>query len=242
MIGPVAVPRVVVVQHVAEEPPGLVEEELRGAGAAVELVRVHLGERVPRTAAGLSGVVVLGGPMGVGDLGSLPHLEDELALLGSSLALSLPTLGICLGSQLLAHALGARVRPGPRPEIGWAALELSGVGLADPLLGGLPPSFPALHWHGDVFELPAGAVHLARSARTENQAFRCGRALGLLFHLEASPAQVEGMARAFGRELEAAGVEVAALLADTARFAAPAQAHGRQVFRRFAALAAQGES
>jgi len=241
MIAPVLAPRVVVVEHVAEEPPGLVGDELRRAGVEVAVVRVHRGEPVPRSAAGLSGVVVLGGPMGVPDLPSRPHLRDELALLESALALSVPALGICLGSQLLAHALGARVAAGPRPEIGWAPLALSDAARADPILGGVPSPFSALHWHGDVFDLPPGAVHLARSARTENQAFRSGRALGLLFHLEASAAQVEGMARAFPAELRAAGVEPEALLSDTARFAAPAEALGRRVFARFARVVAGAE-
>ncbi len=101
-------------------------------------------------------------------------------------------------------------------------MALSPAAASDPVLGGLPAEFPALHWHGDVFELPPGAVHLARSALTENQAFRSGAALGLLFHLEAGPGQVAAMARAFGSELASAGVDPAALRADTERLAAAA--------------------
>jgi len=235
-----AAARILAVEHVAEEPPGLVEEELRRAGLEVSVVRVHRRDPVPRSAAGLSGLVVMGGPMGVGDSGSLPHLRDELALVESALSLSLPVLGICLGSQLLAAALGARVSRGPAPEIGWAPVELSEAARADPLLGGLPPSFPALHWHGDVFALPGGAAHLARSAGTETQAFRRDRAYGLLFHLEAGRAQVEGMARAFGGDLLRAGVDPGLILRDTARFAAEGERLGRQVFGRFARLAIGG--
>ena len=232
--------RVLAVEHVAEEPPGLVADELRRAGATVEVARVHRGERVPRSSAGLDAVVIMGGPMGVLDLGTLPHLRDEVALLESALSRSLPVLGVCLGSQLLAHALGARVEPGPAPEIGWAEVELSDAARGDALLGGLPRSFPALHWHGDVFELPAGAAHLARSRATPNQAFRSGRAYGLLFHLEAIPAQVAGMARAFADELRRAGVGSEALLEDTGRFAPEAERLGREVFGRFARLATGG--
>lgn len=240
MMVPMESPPVLVVEHVSEEPPGLIAEELSRAGAAVKVARVHRGDPVPRTAVGLAGVVVMGGPMGIGDIGSLAHLRDELALLESALSRTVPVLGICLGSQILARALGGRVAAGPRPEIGWAPLELSPAAALDPILRGVPSSFVALHWHGDVFDLPPGAVHLARSAPTENQAFRAGRAFGLLFHLEASPAQVGAMAESFGGELAAAGVEPRSLLADTERFAAEAQRLGRQVFGRFARLVIGG--
>ncbi len=233
-------PRVLAVEHVAEEPPGLVADELRRAGAAVEVVRVHRGDAVPRTAAGLAGLLVMGGPMGVADLPDLPHLRDELELLRSALARAVPVLGICLGSQLLASALGARVTRGARPEVGWANVELSAAAASDPILGGLPQAFPALHWHSDVFELPPGAVHLARSAMTENQAFRSGLAFGLLFHLEAGPAQVVAMARAFAGELAEAGVDAAVLRADTERLAQPGEQLGREVFGRFARLVTGG--
>jgi len=235
-----AAPRVLAIEHVAEEPPGLVEDELRRAGAEVDVVRVHRGDRVPVSAAGLAGLLVMGGPMGVAGSSLLPHLRDELALLESALAASVPTLGICLGSQLLAKALGAEVSTGPRPEIGWARVELSPAAAADPLLCGLPPSFPALHWHGDVFALPPGAAHLARSAQTENQAFRSGRACGLLFHLEAGRAQVAGMARAFAGELLRAGVDPGELLRDTSRLADEGERLGRHVFGRFARLVTGG--
>jgi GMP synthase (glutamine-hydrolysing) len=101
----------------------------------------------------------------------------------------MPVLGICLGAQLLARALGAEVRPGERKEIGFAPVEVAGA--EDPLLGRLAPSTEVLHWHGDVFDLPAGAELLASSELTENQAFRVGNAWGVLFHPEADLALVE---------------------------------------------------
>jgi len=232
--------RVVAVEHCPEEPPGLVADELKRAGAAVEVVRVHRGDAVPRSAAGLAGLVVMGGPMGVADLPALAHLRDEMELVRSALSRGIPTLGICLGSQLVASALGARVSRAERPELGWGTVELSEAAAADPVFGGLPREFPALLWHGDVFELPPGAVRLARSALAENQAFRSGAALGILFHLEAGAAQVAAMARAFAGELSRAGVDPAALRADTERFAAAGERLGRDVFGRFARLVAGG--
>ena len=101
----------------------------------------------------------------------------------------MPVLGICLGAQLLARALGAEVRPGEGPEIGFAPVEVADPD--DPVLGGLAPDADVLHWHGDVFDLPAGAEPLASSARTEHQAFRHGNAWGVLFHPEADFALVE---------------------------------------------------
>jgi GMP synthase (glutamine-hydrolysing) len=101
----------------------------------------------------------------------------------------MPVLGVCLGAQLLARALGAKVRPGERTEIGFAPIEVSDP--TDPLVGALAPSTTVLHWHGDVFDLPDGAWSLASSAQTEHQAFRVGNAWGLLFHPEADAALVK---------------------------------------------------
>src|SRR5262249_62055310 len=100
-----------------------------------------------------------------------------------------PVLGVCLGAQLIAAALGAEVRPGPAPEIGFATVRIRDPG--DPVVGGLAPDAAVLHWHGDVFDLPEGAEVLAWSAQTQNQAFRIGNAWGLLFHPEADAALVE---------------------------------------------------
>ena len=114
---------------------------------------------------------------------------DEREWLATAVERGMPVLGICLGAQLLARALGAEVRPGGAPEIGFAPVEVAAPG--DPLLGGLAPGAEVLHWHGDVFDLPDGAEHLASSARTACQAFRAGNAWGVLFHPEADLALVE---------------------------------------------------
>jgi GMP synthase-like glutamine amidotransferase len=142
----------------------------------------------------LGGLVILGGPMGVYEEDRYPALGAERRLARRAVEQGLPVLGICLGAQLLASALGARVYPGPRKEIGWEPLVLTEAGSADPVLGPLTKAPVVFHLHGDTFDLPAGAVHLARTAGYAMQAFRVGtRAYGLQFHLEFSLATVRAV-------------------------------------------------
>jgi GMP synthase-like glutamine amidotransferase len=213
---------VLVLQHVAVEGPGRIAAALDRAGRATRIARLDLGEPVPVGPAGLEGLVVMGGPMGVGDADEHPHLRGEMDLLADCVDVGLPVLGICLGSQLLAAALGAEVRPAGGIELGWLPVQLLPAAADDPLLGPLPDPFPALHWHGDVLDLPPGAVPLARSERTAVQAFRVGRAAyGLLFHLEAEPAQVAAMAEAFPPDVVAAGLTPGALLGSAPEVVGP---------------------
>lgn len=230
-------PRALAVQHVAAEAPNAIATALETAGVALDVARVDRGEPLPADAAGLSALVVMGGPMGVADAGRLEHIRDEMRLIEAALRREVPVVGICLGSQLLAHVLGARVAPAGFLELGWLPVSLTPEAAGDPLLGACPPRFTALHWHGDAFDLPRGAVHLARSERTAFQAFRHGRAWGFLFHLEADAAQVEEMARAFPEEVVRGGSSAEAL-AEAARREAPASRQlGLEVFARFARLA-----
>ena len=218
-----------VVQHVAIEQPGLIGDVLRRRD--VEMRLIHADESLPEDAAREAcGIIVLGGPMGVYEADRHPRLREEIAMLERAVADGKPVLGICLGSQLLAAALGARVYRGPRKELGWFDVTLQPAAREDGLLRNAPPRFTALHWHGDVFDLPAGARHLASSEQTVHQAFVHGRAWGLLFHLEATPAQVAAMARAFPEELEEVGTSSDALMAATHRFAAGAERVGSAVF------------
>ncbi|HEX3782087.1 MAG TPA: type 1 glutamine amidotransferase [Pseudonocardiaceae bacterium] len=130
------------------------------------------------------GAVFMGGPMSANDAESLPRLRLELDWLTEALALGVPLLGICLGSQLIAKAAGSTISRAPETELGVAEVQI--LAEDDPLAGALAPSTPALHWHGERLSLPDGAVHLARSAKTEVQAFRlAANAWGLLFHPEA---------------------------------------------------------
>lgn len=152
------------------------------------------------------GLVVLGGPMGVHEAEKHPWLRPEMALLGEALRRDFPVYGLCLGSQLMAGALGARVYPGgAKKEIGWFPVQRTGEGARDPLLAGEGDEFTAFQWHGDTFDLPAGAAHLASSERYPHQAFRSGRrGYAFQFHLEVAPEDIRRWLRAFAGDLASA--------------------------------------
>ncbi|MGC0366159.1 GMP synthase (glutamine-hydrolyzing) [Rhodococcus sp. 27YEA15] len=135
---------------------------------------------------GFDAVIVMGGPMGVGDRGTVPWLSDEIDFIRGLVAARIPVWGVCLGSQLLAAALGARVYTGEVPEVGVEDIVLTAEGRGDPVWGTLPAIFPAMRWHSDTFEIPDGALRLAGSAKYPNQLFRYENSYGVQFHLEAS--------------------------------------------------------
>jgi len=229
-------PTVLILQHVRPEPPGTIAAALDDRGASHRTVKIFRDEPVPSTL-DADGLVVMGGPMGVGDIDDHPHLAQEIDLIGQALRDELPLLGVCLGSQLLAHALGADVRPGPKKEIGWGEVTLTDAAADDPLFGSVDNSFSAFHWHGDVFDLPDGAVSLARSAQTDHQAFRYSdAAYGLLFHLEVTPEIVSGMTEVFRGELEEEGLDGAAIREGAMTHGSSLRATAETVFGRWANL------
>jgi len=228
------VAEILVLQHVAPETPGRIGEAAVAAGHTLRIVRSFLGEPVPKTLESAAGLVVMGGPMGVYERDRFPFLHDELRLIEQTLRLEYPLLGVCLGSQLLAHALGAGVRPGLKKEIGWHGLTLREAAASDPVLSAAPRTFTALHWHGDVFDLPEGAVDLGRSSQTALQAFRYGpNAWGLLFHMEVTQAMVAAMVEAFPEELTEAGLAGHELRTQAAAHLPTLERIGRGVFTRF---------
>jgi GMP synthase (glutamine-hydrolysing) len=173
------------VQHVAFEGPGAIAEAVTDAGADLTILRMDRGDALPPPEAVLdaAGIVVMGGPMSAHD--DLPWLADERALLRAGVEAGRPVLGVCLGAQQLAAALGATVVAGPAPEYGVGEVHLTTEAISDPVFGPAPTPLPCVHWHGETFDLPAGAVRLAGNAAYENQAFRVGdRAYGLQFHVE----------------------------------------------------------
>jgi GMP synthase (glutamine-hydrolysing) len=175
----------VLLQHVPYEGPGALAPAIRETGADLQLVRLDEGDVVPSPddIGAIAGLVVMGGPMGVHD--DLPWLAPERALLRAAVEAGHPVLGVCLGAQQLAAALGAEVVAGSEPECGVGEVHLTPAALSDAVFGAAPTPLPCVHWHGDTFELPDGAVRLAGNEAYENQAFRVGaRAYGLQFHVE----------------------------------------------------------
>jgi len=210
-------PFVRVLQHVAPEGPGRIASALEKTGFALETTRIDLGEAVPGALDGASALVVMGGPMGVYEANQYAHLLAEQKLIEKALRDAVPVLGVCLGAQLLASTLGARVYPGTRKEIGWFPLTLTKAALTDGLFASAPGSFWALHWHGDVFDLPSDAVSLARSDLTLHQAFRFEKnTYGFLFHLEAGVDHVRAMTSTFATDLATDDIDGSAIV-ETAR-------------------------
>jgi GMP synthase (glutamine-hydrolysing) len=219
----------IVIQHEPGEGPGTLAPFLRDA----RFVRTFAGDPVPEEADAL---VVLGGGMGVYDQDRLPHLREEIRLLRRCVDQGRPVLGICLGSQLLASALGGEVAKAPRKEIGFYRVRLGAGAREDALFGAAPESFVAFHWHGDAFTLPGDAVPLASSTMTPVQAFRVGaRAFGVQFHLETDEEVLSAMLQG-EEELAEAGVEPETLRAQAARELPRLREIARPIFSRFAAL------
>jgi GMP synthase (glutamine-hydrolysing) len=178
--------RALVLQHIACEPPGVFEDVLREREVELHRVELDEGEPLPDWR-GLDAIVAMGGPMSATDDDELPWLTDEKRLIGEAVRGGIPFWGVCLGVQLLAASLGARVYAGSQPEVGLLPVELTDEGRTDPVFGAYDDVLVTLQWHGDTFDLPDGATRLARSPAYENQAFRFERAYGVQFHLEVSP-------------------------------------------------------
>ncbi len=235
------VPRCLVVQHVEPESAYVIGDALSATGVSVDTRQVFAGESLPADSTGLDGLVVMGGPMSATSDDGFPSRRSEIELLTDALDRGVPTLGICLGAQLLALAAGGSVSTGTAgPEIGWGSVDLMPASTDDPLLEHLPGRLTVLHWHNDTIQLPEGAVHLASSPRYPNQAFRVGtRAWGFQFHMEVDSQAVTAFLDAFSDEARGAGIDPASVAAATgARLDEVAPIRDR-IGARFAGLVGQ---
>lgn len=222
--------RAVALQHVGFEDLGTLQPLLLAQGWQIQVLQAGVDALDAAEDADL--LVVLGGPISVNDDAAYPFLADSIILLQRRLQQQRPTLGICLGAQLMATALGARVAPSGGKEIGFAPLLLTDEGQRSPLhaLQGIP----VLHWHGEAFELPAGARRLASTPACRHQAFAIGNhALALQCHPELDARQFERWLIGHSLELAQVGIDPSDLRAQARRYGGPLAAAATAMFHHW---------
>jgi GMP synthase (glutamine-hydrolysing) len=217
------------IRHVAFEDLGSFASVLHGRGYQVRYVEAGCDDLARIDPLGPELLILLGGPIGVYEDEAYPFIRDELRLAERRMAADRPTLGLCLGSQMMARALGARVYPGSGKEIGWSPLSLTDAGRESCASHLAPELTEVLHWHGDTFDLPDGAVRLASTQAYANQAFSFGKAaLAFQFHPEVTAAGLERWYIGHACEISSTpGISVARLRADAAREAQRLEKQGR---------------
>jgi GMP synthase-like glutamine amidotransferase len=227
---------VLVFQHIGCETPGIFLDLLREQKRPVETVKLYEGEQPPDDLSRFSGLLVMGGPMSVNDEADYPWLKAEDRILKEALALDVPTLGICLGSQLIAKAAGGAVRRGPLKEIGWYPVRLTAAARHDRLFRESPETIEVFQWHGEYFDTPPGAVNLASSDLYSCQAFSVGQNVyGLLFHLEVTGQMVKEWMGTFKEELDGVKryIRPEAILERLPQRIDELNRHARRLFARF---------
>lgn len=229
--------KVLFIQHGETDRPGLLSETLAGCRVDLTIAKPYLGDCLPDSLDGYDGLAVGGGAQGAYEVEKYPYLLRECQLIREAAHLEKPVLGLCLGAQLMASALGAPVRPGPQREIGFLPVTLDPIARYDPLWCDLPTDFVTTHWHGDVFDLPAASMRLGSSALTPNQLFRYGCGLyGLQFHLEMTPELFEEMVEDSRDDLTAAGADPNRLREQAWSTLPPLRETAETVFSRWAAM------
>jgi GMP synthase (glutamine-hydrolysing) len=235
---PSSAPYVLVVQHYPSADAGSLGDALVRQGLRLEVVRTDLGEMPPPQLGDAAAFVSLGGMMFAGQEHEHPFLVRERALFREAIERDVPALGVCLGAQILARELGARVGRQYPAEVGWRRVRFA-RDVADPLTADLPAEAMLFQWHHESFDLPAGATLLAASDAVPVHLFRAGSAWGLQSHLEAQLRHVEAWVSGAEEELAAASTSPAELVADSRRHVAAQQASAERAFGRFARLVAE---
>ncbi len=188
---------ILVIKHIAVEGPGTIGTFFEKEGFQLREINLCDGDALPDNLSEIEAVICMGGPMNVYEEDEYPYLKDENLFIQRILKEEIPFFGICLGSQLLAKACGAKVTKAPKKEIGWFSVSLTKDGKNDPLFRGLNEHFEVFQWHGDTFEIPKQGRHLALSKGCNNQALKAGScAYGLQFHIEVTDDIIKNWAKA----------------------------------------------
>ena len=230
-------PRVLVLQHAEPEHPGLIIDAVRNVGGSVDIVRGDLSQTIPSSLEGYAGLVIMGGPQSVYETEIFPYLRTEKYLAREAIDKGIALLGVCLGSQIIADVLDGDVRAGGQFEIGWRPVYRDSQAVNDAVFAALPESFTPLHWHGDIYDLPNGAIPIGSSDMTACQGFSYGdRVHALLFHLEMTEQQITDMAALFPEDVRRGGLNPEELVAETPARAAALRSIAVDVFGRWAQL------
>jgi GMP synthase (glutamine-hydrolysing) len=232
---------IVVFQHHPFEDLGFFAEILEKHKADYRVVRLFHGEMPTEDWEHLRALIVLGGPMSACQEDDYPFLRWEKTIIRAAMDESVPILGICLGAQLIAAALGTSVFRGRVREIGWSPISITPHGQVDSLLGYLPENATVFQWHGDGFDLPSGAIRLASSVYYENQAFRLGKTIyGLQFHLEVTPRMIERWIDERSKDLaQAPYVSPEKIRSDTQNYVPTSKYYGERFLSEFVRRSAQ---
>ena len=225
-----------IVKHVDIEGPGLIEDCLRQEKIPFQVFSLESGSHLPKLDT-LTHLVILGGPMNVYEEDRYPFLIEEDLFIKEAIQRGKSILGICLGAQLIAKALGAKVSKASTKEIGWYDVSLTRIGSIDPFFSRLPKTFSVFQWHGDTFEIPHGAVLIATSSPVSHQAFRYGdNVYGLQFHLEVTQEIIRDWMDSYKEEFEESHPPLSSreeILADTQAKIEPYKKMGMRFLKSF---------
>ena len=224
-----------VLQHIDCEDLGTIEQAMIHRGISYRYVRLFDGDPLPEDIKNYSGLIILGGPMNVYEEDVYPYLKGEDILIKEAVKRRIPVLGICLGGQLIAKATGAKVNKGTKKEIGWYDLLLTPGGKADKVFKNFPERLTVFQWHGDTFDIPSDATHLAGSVLFPNQAFRIGDNIyGLQFHLEVTQKMISRWINEYKDELSSLDyIDPEKIIKDTDKYIKTLSQHAELFYNRF---------
>lgn len=230
---------ILIIKHIDIEGPGTLGDFLKEQGEPFSIVELGSGGELPADLKAFKAVVVLGGPMNVDEENVFPFLKPENDFIQKVLKAQVPYLGLCLGSQLLAKAAGARVVKSPVKEIGWYQVQLTPEGEKDPLFKGFRPQDPIYHWHGDMFHVPLNGRLLAEAKGCPHQALRVGKnAYGLQFHVEVTDRSIKEWCDEYAaNDLPGRSEHAQSMMEDYWKYKQAFDAQARQLYQNFLEIA-----